>query len=250
MSDPLSCKYTNKRTKETYFDNNQGRSQPHSPRWAKSSTFLIFPQIMISFSYFSSNFAHFFLILAFRVGPGYTTDNNPYFTSFCQESQGQLCRMTLVLLLNSSNNLFLHLLFLVSQFSCKFLLFIDKILCSHNRILVLPLIKNLASDLTSISPTTTDSATATTISRKATNVTVHQTSATEFTMKFMTKRSANTGIVLFLFYNIQLHCMPLICFENAKKRYQGLQPHSGTILGLIGQTCGHLVWDLVGRILE
>ena len=37
-------------------------SQPASQSWVgKNSTFLIFPQITINFSYFSSNFAHFIL---------------------------------------------------------------------------------------------------------------------------------------------------------------------------------------------
>ena len=36
-----------------------GCNEPHSPQVGKSLTFLIFPQISIIFSYFSSNFSHF-----------------------------------------------------------------------------------------------------------------------------------------------------------------------------------------------
>ena len=46
----------------------QGRSQPHSPGWANVPLSSIFPQIFIIFSYFSSNFLIFFLILILRVG--------------------------------------------------------------------------------------------------------------------------------------------------------------------------------------
>ena len=37
----------------------QGRSQPHSPGWARVPLSSFFPQILINFSYFSSNFLHF-----------------------------------------------------------------------------------------------------------------------------------------------------------------------------------------------
>ena len=36
----------------------QGRSQPHRPGWAKVPLSSFFPQILIKFSYFSSNFPH------------------------------------------------------------------------------------------------------------------------------------------------------------------------------------------------
>ena len=39
--------------------NGQGRSQPHSPRWARVPLSSLFPQISIKFSYFSSNFYSF-----------------------------------------------------------------------------------------------------------------------------------------------------------------------------------------------
>ena len=37
----------------------QGRSQPHSPGWARVPLSSFFPQILIIFSYFSSNFSNF-----------------------------------------------------------------------------------------------------------------------------------------------------------------------------------------------
>ena len=37
----------------------QGRSQPHSPAWARVPLSSFFPQVWIKFSYFSSNFSHF-----------------------------------------------------------------------------------------------------------------------------------------------------------------------------------------------
>ena len=37
----------------------QGRSQPHSPGWARVPLSSLFPQIWINFSYFSSNFTYF-----------------------------------------------------------------------------------------------------------------------------------------------------------------------------------------------
>ena len=37
----------------------QGRSQPHSPGWARVPLSSFFPQILINFSYFSSNFTYF-----------------------------------------------------------------------------------------------------------------------------------------------------------------------------------------------
>ena len=37
----------------------QGRSQPHSPGWARVPLSSFFPQISINFSYFSSNFTYF-----------------------------------------------------------------------------------------------------------------------------------------------------------------------------------------------
>ena len=37
----------------------QGRSQPHSPGWARVPLSSFFPQILINLSYFSSNFTHF-----------------------------------------------------------------------------------------------------------------------------------------------------------------------------------------------
>ena len=37
----------------------QGSSQPHSPGWARLPLSSFFPQIPLSFSYFSSNFLHF-----------------------------------------------------------------------------------------------------------------------------------------------------------------------------------------------
>ena len=37
----------------------QGRSQPHSPGWARVPLSSFFPQIWIKFSYFSSNCSHF-----------------------------------------------------------------------------------------------------------------------------------------------------------------------------------------------
>ena len=39
--------------------NGQGRSQPHSPGWARVPLSSFFPQISINFSYFSSNFIYF-----------------------------------------------------------------------------------------------------------------------------------------------------------------------------------------------
>ena len=39
-----------------YWFNDQGRSQPHSPGWARVPLSSFFPQILINFSYFSSNF--------------------------------------------------------------------------------------------------------------------------------------------------------------------------------------------------
>ena len=47
----------------------QGRSQPHSPGWARVPLSSFCPQILINLSYFSSNFTQvFFLILVLRVG--------------------------------------------------------------------------------------------------------------------------------------------------------------------------------------
>ena len=37
----------------------QGRSQHHSPEWARVPLSSFFPQILINFSYFSSNFTYF-----------------------------------------------------------------------------------------------------------------------------------------------------------------------------------------------
>ena len=58
----------------------QGRSQPHSPGWARVQLFSFFPQISINFSYFSSNFSHFLPHFGppggqspTREGPGYAT---------------------------------------------------------------------------------------------------------------------------------------------------------------------------------
>ena len=47
---PISSKRTRK----------QGRSQPHSPGWARVPLSSFFPKILIFFPYFSSNFSHFF----------------------------------------------------------------------------------------------------------------------------------------------------------------------------------------------
>ena len=56
----------------------QGRSQPHSPGWARVPLSSFFPEIVISFSYFPQTLLIFFLILtlrwAIREGPGYATD--------------------------------------------------------------------------------------------------------------------------------------------------------------------------------
>ena len=41
------------------FPDTQGRSQPHSPGWARVPLSSFFPQILINFSYFSSSFTYF-----------------------------------------------------------------------------------------------------------------------------------------------------------------------------------------------
>ena len=46
----------------------QGRSQPHSPGWARLPLSSFFHQMSINFSHFSSNFSLSFLISALRVG--------------------------------------------------------------------------------------------------------------------------------------------------------------------------------------
>ena len=55
----------------------QGRSQPHSPGWARVPLSSFFPQILINLSYFSSNFTHFLPHFGSppptREGPGYAT---------------------------------------------------------------------------------------------------------------------------------------------------------------------------------
>ena len=56
----------------------QGRSQPHSPGWARVPISSFFPQISIIFSYFSSNCTNFFLISAFRVGESPTREGPGY----------------------------------------------------------------------------------------------------------------------------------------------------------------------------
>ena len=43
----------------TLMTQGQGRSQPHSPGWARVPLSSFFPQILINLSYFSSNFTHF-----------------------------------------------------------------------------------------------------------------------------------------------------------------------------------------------
>ena len=53
----------------------QGRSQPHSPWWARVPLSSFFPQISIKFSYFSSNVTHFLPHFGpTREGPGYATE--------------------------------------------------------------------------------------------------------------------------------------------------------------------------------
>ena len=45
--------------KSTFWVQKQGRSQPHNPGWARVPLFSVFPQVLINFSYFSSNFTYF-----------------------------------------------------------------------------------------------------------------------------------------------------------------------------------------------
>ena len=58
----------------------RGRSQPHSPGWARVTLSSFSPQILINFSYFSSNFCYFLPHfdppggrVVHREGPGYAT---------------------------------------------------------------------------------------------------------------------------------------------------------------------------------
>ena len=48
-----------KNMKKILLELAQGRSQPHSPGWARVPLSSFFPQISIIFSYFSSNFSQF-----------------------------------------------------------------------------------------------------------------------------------------------------------------------------------------------
>ena len=55
--DRLGCLRQKKRN--IYQSDNQGRSQPHSPGWARVPLSSFFLEIWIKFSYFSSNCSHF-----------------------------------------------------------------------------------------------------------------------------------------------------------------------------------------------
>ena len=56
----------------------QGRSQLHSPGWARVPLSSFFPQILINFSYFFLKLYLFFLILALRVGESPTREGPGY----------------------------------------------------------------------------------------------------------------------------------------------------------------------------
>ena len=63
----------------------QGRSQPHSPGWARVPLSSFFPQILIHFSYFSSSFSSSFWPSGWATrppeGPGYATAEFSYLWS-------------------------------------------------------------------------------------------------------------------------------------------------------------------------
>ena len=73
--------YNHYKCKAWLLYHSQGRSQPHSPWWASVPLSSYFPQILINFSYFSSNFTYFLPYFGppggpTRKGPGYATDHS------------------------------------------------------------------------------------------------------------------------------------------------------------------------------
>ena len=60
----------------------QGRSQPHSPGWARVPLSSFFPQTMINYSYFPQTSLIFFLILVLRVGDSPTREGPGYATVY------------------------------------------------------------------------------------------------------------------------------------------------------------------------
>ena len=97
-------------------EDTQGRSQPHSPGWARVPLSSFFPQILINLSYFSSNFTKFFLILAIRVGesptqegPGYATEDTIYTRVYSVFVQAFKARTNLCITHSKWGHFFTHL---------------------------------------------------------------------------------------------------------------------------------------------
>ena len=93
----------------------QGRSQPHSPGWARVPLSSFFPQILINLSYFSSNFTHF---LPHFGSPGGRLDHpgRPWLRHWCYPaSQSRVGKGSTLLIFSSNFNQFFLKLYLFSS---------------------------------------------------------------------------------------------------------------------------------------